>query len=54
VEVLLLWADDLDDLVVAAGQLLEGYGYRLLGLAGLAAAGCSGVAIGLGLGVLWG
>ena len=48
---MLLWADDLDDLVVAAGQLLEGYGYRLLGLA---AAGCSGVAIGLGLGVLWG
>jgi hypothetical protein len=51
---MLLWADDLDDLVVAAGQLLEGYGHRLLGLAGLATAGLSGVAIGIGLGALWG
>jgi len=51
---MLLWADDLDDLVVAAGQLFEGYGYRLLGLTGLAAAGLAGVAIGLGLGALGG
>lgn len=53
-EVMLQWADDLDDLLAAGLQLVEAYGYRLLGLAGVAAAGISGIAIGIGVGVLWG
>lgn len=51
---MLQWADDLDDLLAAGLQLVEGYGYRVLGLAGVAMAGVSGIALGLGVGVLWG
>jgi hypothetical protein len=51
---MLQWADDLDDLLVAAGHIMESAGYRLIGLAGVAAAGLSGVAIGLGVGLPWG
>lgn len=51
---MLQWADDLDDLLVAAGHILESTGYRVIGFAGVAAAGLSGIAIGLGVGLLWG
>jgi hypothetical protein len=51
-EVLLQLADDLDDLLGAGRYKLAVLGYRLLGLAGLVVAGCGGVAIGLGLGVM--
>lgn len=51
---MLQWADDLDDLLAAGLQIAESYGYRLLGLAGVAVAGISLLAIGLGIGVLQG
>lgn len=51
---MLQWADDLDDLAAAGLQLVEGYGYRLLGLAGVAAAGVAGIALGLNVGFVWG
>jgi hypothetical protein len=53
-ELLLQWADDLDDLIGMAGIAVAGLGYRLLGFAGLAAAGFGGFAVGLGLGVMVG
>jgi hypothetical protein len=53
-EVMLQLADDLDDLLAAGLQLVESYGYRLLSLAGVAVAGVSGIAIGIGVSVLWG
>lgn len=54
VEFVLQWADDLDDWAGAAGLLAMSLGARLPALAGIAAAGLSGVTIGLGLGALWG
>jgi hypothetical protein len=54
VEVLLQWIDELDDLMVAGGQLALAMGYRLAALASLGAAGLAGVGVGLGIGMLWG
>lgn len=53
-EFLLQWADELDDLAGAAVQVLAGYSYRLAALAGVLTAACSGVAIGVGVGAVWG
>lgn len=54
VEVMLQWADDLDDLLAAAGQVLLSMGDLLPGLAGVAIAGVGGVSIGLAITVLIG
>ncbi|NGX16094.1 hypothetical protein [Wenzhouxiangella sp. XN24] len=53
-EVMLQWADDLDDLLAAAGQVLIGMSDLLPGLAGVAVAGFGGVSIGLGITLLIG
>jgi len=54
VEVMLQWADDLDDLLAAAGQVLIGVSDLLPGLAGVAVSGFAGVSIGLGISLLVG
>lgn len=54
VEVMLQWVDDLDDLVAAAGHLLENLGYCLAAPAGVAAAALGGVALGSVLSLLMG
>jgi hypothetical protein len=54
VEVMLLWADDLDDLLGAAAQLAAGLGYRLAPLGGIALAALAGLGIGVGAGITWG
>lgn len=51
---MLQWADDLDDLLAAAGYLLENLGYRLAAPAGVVAAAIGGVALSAGLGLLMG
>lgn len=54
VEFLLQWADELDDLMGAAAQLLVGSSYRLAAFAGVLTAAFTGAAIGLGVGAVWG
>ena len=51
---MLQWADDLDDLLAAAGQVLIGVSDLLPGLAGVAVSGFAGVSIGLGISLLVG
>jgi len=51
---MLQWADDLDDLLAAAGHVLLSMSNLLPGLAGVAVAGFGGVSLGLGLTVLIG
>lgn len=51
---MLQWVDDLDDLVAAAGHLLENLGYCLAAPAGVAAAALGGVALGSVLSLLMG
>jgi len=52
--VMLQWADDLDDLLAAAGHVLLRMSDLLPGLAGVAVAGFAGVSVGLGITLLIG
>lgn len=54
VEVMLQWADDLDDLLAAAGQVLLRMSDLLPGLAGVTVAGLGGISIGLAITLLVG
>lgn len=46
---MLQWIDELDDMLRATTQLVQGYGYRLAAVAGAAGAVFGALALGLGL-----